>query len=87
MVHIADNGDGIATEHLPRLFERFYRVDKSGSRKQGGSGLGLSIVKHIMEAHQQDLFVESQQQIGSQFSFSLEKATPIDQKTTISNGE
>ena len=87
MVHIADNGDGIATEHLPRLFERFYRVDKSGSRKQGGSGLGLSIVKHIMEAHQQDLFVESQPQIGSQFSFSLEKATPIDQKTTISNGK
>ena len=74
-VHIADNGEGIAEEHLPRLFERFYRVDKSGSRKDGGSGLGLSIVKHIVEAHQQEMFVESKVDIGSQFSFTLDKAT------------
>ncbi len=74
-VHIADNGEGIAQEHLPRLFERFYRVDKSGSRKDGGSGLGLSIAKHIIEAHQQEIFVESKVDIGSQFSFTLDKAT------------
>lgn len=73
-VHIADNGEGIAKEHLPRLFERFYRVDKSGSRKEGGTGLGLSIVKHIVEAHQQELLVESRVDIGSQFSFTLDKA-------------
>ena len=73
-VHFADNGEGIAEEHLPRLFERFYRVDKSGSRKDGGSGLGLSIVKHIVEAHQQEMFVESKVDIGSQFSFTLDKA-------------
>ena len=74
-VNIADNGEGIAEEHLPRLFERFYRVDKSGSRKDGGSGLGLSIVKHIVEAHLQEMFVESKVDIGSQFSFTLDKAT------------
>ena len=74
-VHFADNGEGIAEEHLPRLFERFYRVDKSGSRKDGGSGLGLSIVKHIVEAHHQEIFVESKVDIGSQFSFTLDKAT------------
>ena len=73
-VHIADNGLGISEEHLPRLFERFYRVDKSGSRKEGGTGLGLSIVKHIVEAHQQELQVESRFNIGSQFSFTLDKA-------------
>ena len=73
-VHIADNGLGISEEHLPRLFERFYRVDKSGSRKEGGTGLGLSIVKHIVEAHQQQILVESRADIGSQFSFTLDKA-------------
>ena len=56
------------------MFERFYRVDKSGSRKEGGTGLGISIVKHIVEAHQQELLVESRVDIGSQFSFTLDKA-------------
>lgn len=74
IVRITDNGEGIAKKHLPRLFERFYRVDKSGSRKEGGSGLGLSIVKHIMEAHDEKIYVESEYGVGSEFSFTLEKA-------------
>lgn len=71
LVRITDNGEGIDKEHLPRLFERFYRVDKTRSRAQGGSGLGLSIVKHIIEAHQENIFVESELGIGSDFSFTL----------------
>ena len=75
IVRITDNGEGIPEEHIPRIFERFYRVDKSGSRKQGGSGLGLSIVKHIIEAHGEKIYVESDVEVGSEFSFTLEKAT------------
>lgn len=75
IVRVRDNGEGISEEHLPRLFERFYRVDKSGSRRMGGSGLGLSIVKHIIEAHGEQILVESQPDIGSEFSFTLEKET------------
>ena len=74
IVRITDNGEGIENEHLSRLFERFYRVDKSGSRKEGGSGLGLSIVKHIIEAHDEKIYVESEYGVGSEFSFTLEKA-------------
>lgn len=74
IVRVTDNGEGIAEEHIPRLFERFYRVDKSGSRKEGGSGLGLSIVKHIIEAHGEKIYVESAEGVGSEFSFTLEKA-------------
>ena len=74
IIRITDNGLGIAKEHLPRLFERFYRVDKSGSREKGGSGLGLAIVKHIIEAHNEKVFVESSEGIGSEFSFTLQKA-------------
>ncbi len=73
IIRITDNGEGIAKEHIPRLFERFYRVDKSGSRKEGGSGLGLSIVKHIIEAHGEKIYVESVLGVGSEFSFTLEK--------------
>ena len=71
LVRIADNGEGIDEEHLPRLFERFYRVDKTRNRNQGGSGLGLAIVKHIIEAHGEKIFVESKAKVGSEFSFSL----------------
>lgn len=74
IVRVTDNGEGIKKEHIPRLFERFYRVDKSGSRKEGGSGLGLSIVKHIIEAHNEKIYVESEFGVGSEFSFTLEKA-------------
>lgn len=71
LIRITDNGEGIENENIPRLFERFFRVDKSGSRKEGGSGLGLSIVKHIIEAHQEQVFVDSEFKIGSEFSFTL----------------
>ncbi|UAB82161.1 sensor histidine kinase [Marixanthomonas sp. SCSIO 43207] len=74
IVRVTDNGEGIEKDKIPRLFERFFRVDKSGSRKEGGSGLGLSIVKHIIEAHDEKIYVESQYGIGSEFSFTLEKA-------------
>ncbi|WP_234859314.1 sensor histidine kinase [Aquimarina aquimarini] len=73
IIRITDNGEGIAQAHIPRLFERFYRVDKSGSRKEGGSGLGLAIVKHIIEAHHERIYVESDYRVGSEFSFTLEK--------------
>lgn len=74
IVRVTDNGEGIDKKDLPRIFERFYRVDKSGSRKEGGSGLGLSIVKHIIEAHDEKIYVESEFGVGSEFSFTLEKA-------------
>lgn len=73
IVRITDNGEGIEAEHIPRLFERFYRVDKSGARSEGGSGLGLSIVKHIVEAHGEKIFIKSKYGIGSEFSFTLQK--------------
>jgi len=73
IIKVKDNGIGIDKKDIPRLFERFYRVDKSRSRKQGGSGLGLSIVKHIVEAHKQQIFVDSVKGSGSTFSFTLKK--------------
>jgi len=73
LIEIADNGIGISEEHLPRLFERFYRTDKGRNRKDGGSGLGLSIVKHIIEAHNQTINVRSTVGFGSTFSFTLKK--------------
>ncbi len=73
IVRITDNGEGIEKHNIPRLFERFFRVDKSGARSEGGSGLGLSIVKHIVEAHQEKIYIESEFGKGSEFSFTLEK--------------
>lgn len=73
-IQITDNGMGIKPEALPRIFERFYRVESSRNRRDGGSGLGLAIVKHILEAHQQNISVESTYLEGTTFTFSLEKA-------------
>ncbi len=73
IVRVRDNGEGIEKQNIPRLFERFFRVDKSGARSEGGSGLGLSIVKHIVEAHQEKIYIESEFGKGSEFSFTLEK--------------
>ncbi len=73
LIKVVDDGEGIREANLSRVFERFYRVDQSRSREQGGSGLGLSIVKHIIETHNQQVFVESTYGQGSLFSFTLEK--------------
>lgn len=73
-VEVADNGIGIAAEHLPRLFERFYRVGKSRARNEGGSGLGLAIVKHIIDAHGQSIAVRSTEGQGTVFTFTLKGA-------------
>lgn len=73
IIKVTDDGEGVKEVNKPRLFERFFRVDQSRSREQGGSGLGLSIVKHITEAHKQQVFVESEYGVGSTFSFTLEK--------------
>ncbi|MBC8304492.1 MAG: ATP-binding protein [Pelagibacterales bacterium] len=74
IIRITDNGSGIQKIHFNRLFERFYRVDNSGNRITGGSGLGLAIVKHIVDAHNEKLYVESDYGVGSEFSFTLEKS-------------
>lgn len=71
---VKDNGIGIKPEHLERIFERFYRIDKSRSRTHGGSGLGLSIVKHILEAHGEKIQVKSTYKEGTEFNFYLNKA-------------
>lgn len=74
LIEISDNGLGIEAEHLPRLFERFYRVDKGRSRSEGGTGLGLAIVKHMLEVHGHTIHVRSSAGVGSTFGFTLDKA-------------
>lgn len=76
LIEVTDNGIGIEEKHLPRLFERFYRIDKHRSRDQGGTGLGLAIVKHILEAHNETINVRSSVGVGTTFAFTLRK--PID---------
>jgi two-component system phosphate regulon sensor histidine kinase PhoR len=72
-IRVVDQGQGIAKQHLPRLFERFYRIDKARSRQLGGTGLGLSIVKHVAIAHRGRVMVESEIGQGSQFIIMLPK--------------
>lgn len=70
-VSVIDAGIGIGEEHLDRLFDRFYRTDKARSRDKGGTGLGLAVVKGILNAHQAEIYVESTPDVGSTFYFSL----------------
>jgi two-component system phosphate regulon sensor histidine kinase PhoR len=73
-IEVSDDGPGIAEQHLPRIFERFYRADKSRNRDIGGTGLGLAIVKHIVEAHGQQVTVRSKLGVGSSFGFTLARS-------------
>jgi two-component system phosphate regulon sensor histidine kinase PhoR len=77
LVYVEDTGIGINQQYIERVTERFFRIDKSRSREKGGTGLGLAIVKHIMEAHDEEFFIESVPDVGSTFSFTLTKANSI----------
>lgn len=86
LIEISDDGPGIDAEHLPRLFERFYRVEKSRTRNEGGSGLGLAIAKKVVESHGQTLTVRSSVGLGSTFAFCLEKAKSTQDSLITSRG-
>jgi two-component system phosphate regulon sensor histidine kinase PhoR len=86
LVEISDDGPGIDEANLPRIFERFYRVEKSRTRNEGGSGLGLAIAKYIIEAHNQRISVRSTMGLGSTFAFSLDKAKSNQENLVTSRG-
>lgn len=86
LVEVSDNGPGIDKKDIPRLFERFYRVEKSRTRNEGGSGLGLAIVKHIIESHAQTINVRSTVGLGCTFSFSLSRNKPKTDTLKTSKG-
>lgn len=86
-INVKDYGEGIPEEHQPRIFERFYRVDKSRSREKGGTGLGLAIVKHILEGHNSKAEVDSKPGKGSTFRFKLPKAKPVKEQTDINESD
>jgi two-component system phosphate regulon sensor histidine kinase PhoR len=79
MYSVKDHGAGIAPEHIPRLTERFYRVDRSRSRETGGTGLGLAIVKHVAQRHGAELIIESTPGKGSSFAirFAPQRVRPV----------
>lgn len=86
LVEVADNGPGIQHKYLNRLFERFFRIEKSRTRNEGGSGLGLSIAKHIIESHNQSLTVRSTVGMGSTFAFTLDSAKTENEMMVTSRG-
>lgn len=85
-IDVVDDGPGIAEEHTSRIFERFYRVEKSRNREMGGTGLGLAIVKHIVNAHKSSVSVRSQLNKGTKFSFSLERV-PTKEQSLLNESE
>lgn len=85
LIEVSDNGIGIEEKYHKHLFDRFFRVDKSRSREKAGSGLGLSIVKHIMEAHNQKITVRSTPGVGSTFGFTLQKASSVSEVESSPN--
>ena len=86
LIEVSDNGPGIDKKDIPRLFERFYRVEKSRTRNEGGSGLGLAIAKHIVESHGQSINVRSTVGLGCTFSFSLSRNKPKTEALKTSKG-
>jgi two-component system phosphate regulon sensor histidine kinase PhoR len=74
LIEITDNGSGISTDEIPRVFERFYRTESARNNEKSGTGLGLAIVKHIIEAHDQTVNVRSRVGVGTTFAFTLKKA-------------
>ncbi len=86
-IHVRDAGSGIPAEHLPRIFERFYRVDKARSRRLGGTGLGLAIVKHIAQAHRGTISVQSTVGKGSTFTLHIPAVTAVVELTTAEVGK